>query len=50
MSQCIPLKGIWNQHLAVAEKLLKLQEKKTKQVCSLTTVHTWLETGDEINN
>ena len=51
VSQCIPLKGIWNQHLAVAEKLLKLREKKrNKQVCSLITVHTWLETGDEINN
>ena len=48
MSQCLPLKGIWNEHLAVAEKLLKLQEKKKQQVCSLITVYTWLESGDEI--
>ena len=49
MSQFLPLKGIWNEHLAVAEKLSKLQGKKpNKQVCSLITVYTWLETGDEI--
>ena len=37
--------------LSSSRKTVKVARKKrNKQVCSLITVHTWLETGDEINN